>query len=55
MDYITWKAFFTVLGALIGVAGLVARDKAWEKREGGEEQVVGKPIVTEMMTWEKPA
>ena len=38
MDYITWKAFFTVLGALIGVAGLVARDKAREKRERDDEQ-----------------
>ncbi len=38
MDYITWKAFFTVLGANIRVAGLVARDKAREKRERDEEQ-----------------
>ncbi len=38
MDYITWKALFVVLGALIGAYGLIAADKAREKRERDEER-----------------
>ncbi len=49
------EGIFHRIGCSYRSCCLVARDKAREKREGGEEQVVGKPIVTEMMTWEKPA
>ena len=38
MDYITWKALFVVLGALIGAYYLIAGDKEREKRERDEEQ-----------------
>ena len=37
MDYITWKALFVVLGALIGAYYLIARDKEREKRERNEQ------------------
>ena len=37
MDDIMWTALFTVLGALIGGAVLIARDMAREKRERDEQ------------------
>ena len=37
MDNIMWTALFTVLGALIGGAVLIARDMAREKRERDEQ------------------